>query len=56
MYMQQCESAMGLVEQITKQIPGLEEMVKIKGVGLISATGFIAEAGDISRFERPGIS
>lgn len=28
-------------------------MVKIKGVGLITAAGFIAEVGDISRFEHP---
>ena len=42
-----------MVEQLVKQIPGLDEMVKIKGVGLITAAGFIAEVGNISRFEHP---
>lgn len=53
MYMQQYERTMSLVEEIASQIPGLEEMLKIKGVGLITAAGFIAEVGDISRFEHP---
>jgi len=44
---------MNLVEQLAKQIPGLGEILKIKGVGLITAAGFIAEVGDISRFEHP---
>ncbi len=51
--MQQYERTMNMVEQLVKQIPGLDEMVKIKGVGLITAAGFIAEVGDISRFEHP---
>jgi transposase len=50
---QQYERTMNMVEQLVKQIPGLDEMVKIKGVGLITAAGFIAEVGDISRFEHP---
>lgn len=53
MYIQQYDQTMALVEQLAMQIPGLEEMVKIKGVGLITAAGFIAEVGDISRFEHP---
>jgi transposase len=53
MYMQQYETTMDLVEEFAKQIPGLEEMLKIKGVGLITAAGFIAEVGDISRFTHP---
>ena len=51
--MKQYERTMSMVEQLVKQIPGLDEMVKIKGVGLITAAGFIAEVGDISRFEHP---
>ena len=53
MYLQQYERTMNLVEQLAQQIPGLEEMLKIKGVGLITAAGFIAEIGDVSRFEHP---
>jgi transposase len=50
---QHYERTMHMVEQLVKQIPGLDEIVKIKGVGLITAAGFIAEVGDISRFEHP---
>jgi len=53
MYMQQYERTMSLIEELAKQIPGLEEMLKIKGVGLVTAVGFIAEVGNISRFEHP---
>lgn len=53
MYMQQYERIVSLVEQLAKQIPGIEEMLKIKGVGLITAAGFAAEVGDIGRFEHP---
>jgi len=53
MYMKQYERTMTLVEEIASQIPGLEEMLKLKGVGLITAAGFIAEVGDTSRFEHP---
>ena len=51
--MKHYERTMHMVEQLVKQIPGLDEIVKIKGVGLITAAGFIAEVGDISRFEHP---
>lgn len=53
MYMQQYERTMNLVEQFAKQIPGIEEMLKIIGVGLITAAGSAAEVGDASRFEHP---
>lgn len=52
-YLQQYERTMNLVEQLAQQIPGLEEMLKIKGVGLVTAAGFAAEIGDASRFEHP---
>ncbi len=54
MYIQQYEQIMGLVKQLAKQIPGLEGMVKIKGVGLITAAGSIAEVGDINGLNIPG--
>ena len=41
------------VEELTQQIPGMKELLKIKGVGLVTAAGFMAEVGDISRFEHP---
>ena len=39
------------MRQHSKQIPGMEEILKIKGIGLIMAAGFVAEVGDIKRFE-----
>lgn len=53
MKIKQYERIMALIEQLTLQIPGMEEILKIKGVGLTTAAGFIAEVGDISRFEHP---
>lgn len=51
--MRQYERVMALVEKLSKQIPGIDEILNIKGVGLIMAAGFIAEVGDIKRFEHP---
>jgi len=51
--MRQYERTMVLVEELALQVPGMEEILKIKGVGLITAAGFIAEVGDITRFEHP---
>lgn len=48
--MRQYEKTMALVEQLVLQIPGITEILKIKGVGLVMTAGFIAEVGDISRF------
>lgn len=50
---QQHERVLALVEQLVYQIPGMQEIMKIKGVGLITAAGFIAEVGDITRFDHP---
>lgn len=49
----QYEQTMALVEELACQIPGVQEILKIKGVGLIMAAGFIAEVRDITRFEHP---
>lgn len=53
MRMRQYERTMLMVEQLAYQIPGMLEILKIKGIGLVTAAGFIAEVGDISRFEHP---
>lgn len=51
--MRQYDKTMILVEQLIHQIPGIDEILKIKGVGVVMAAGFIAEVGDISRFNHP---
>lgn len=53
MRMKQYERTMALVEQLVNQIPGAQELIKIKGVGLIAVAGFLAEVGEIARFEHP---
>lgn len=51
--MRQYERTMALIEELALQVPGMEEILKIKGVGLITAAGFVAEVGDITRFAHP---
>ncbi len=41
------------LETLALLIPGIKKIIKIKGVGIITAAGFIAEAGDLSRFSHP---
>jgi transposase len=43
--MRQYEKTMKLVEELMQQVPGVSEMLKIKGVGLVMTAGFIAEVG-----------
>jgi transposase len=51
--MRHYEKTMVLVEKLVMQIPGIKEVLKIKGVGLILVAGFLAEVGDIIRFSDP---
>jgi len=51
--LKQYDRVMVFVEQLAMQIPGFKEITKIKGVGLITAAGFIAEVGEVKRFEHP---
>lgn len=41
------------MEQLVMQVPYVEKLLAIKGVGLVTITGFIAEVGDIGRFKSP---
>ncbi|HCS72731.1 MAG TPA: IS110 family transposase, partial [Clostridiales bacterium] len=41
------------MEELALQVPGVKEMLTIKGVGITTAAGFMAEVGDISRFTHP---
>ena len=51
--MRHYDKTMALAETLALQIPGMDEILKIKGVGLVTAAGFMAEVGDMSRFEHP---
>ena len=36
-----------------RKIPESEQMLAIKGIGVITVAGFLAEVGDVRRFESP---
>ncbi len=41
------------LEEKVKQVPNVEKLLAIKGVGLSTVMGFVAEVGDIGRFSDP---
>jgi len=47
------EQVMDMIEGLRGQIPMAEKLLEIKGVGIKTVSGFLAEAGDISRFDNP---
>jgi transposase len=53
MKMRQYQTTMNMVEELIYQIPGVDQLLKIKGVGMILVAGLLAEIGDISRFNHP---
>ena len=44
---------MTIVETLCSQLPEVAELLKIKGVGLVTVAGFLAEVGDMRRFDSP---
>jgi transposase len=53
MYMGQLSEIEAEMGELALQVPGVKEMLTIKGVGITTAAGFIAEVGDVSRFTHP---
>lgn len=53
LYMKQNEQLEIEIEELAFQVPGVKELVSIKGVGIMTAAGFISEVGDIKRFTHP---
>lgn len=49
----QYEAEMEELERLCQKIPESRQMLAIKGVGLITVAGFLAETGDLRRFESP---
>ncbi len=47
------QEIMTLIEEQVKQIPMAGELMKIKGIGIKTVSGFLAEVGDVSRFSSP---
>lgn len=42
----------GITEKL-KEIPYVDKLLEIKGIGLATVSGFIAEVGDVGRFDNP---
>ena len=43
----------GLIDKLMTEIPYVDKLLQIKGVGIKTVSGFIAEVGDIRRFDNP---
>ena len=53
MYSQRMEELIQTIEEKLKEIPYIDKLMEIKGIGMITICGFIAEVGDIRRFDNP---
>ena len=47
------EEVVELIDELVKEIPYVEKMLQIKGVGIKTISGLVAEIGDIRRFDNP---
>lgn len=53
MYNQRMDDLMQTIEEKLYEIPYIDKLLEIKGIGMITICGFIAEVGDIRRFDNP---
>ncbi|ADD03128.1 transposase IS116/IS110/IS902 family protein [Thermoanaerobacter italicus Ab9] len=53
LFTKQLEEVGKEIEELVMQVPGVSEMLKIKGIGINTVAGFISEVGDIERYEHP---
>ena len=52
-YAARLEELLRSIEEKLKEIPYIDKLMAIKGIGLVTVSGFIAEVGDIGRFDNP---
>ena len=52
-YSARVEELLSKLEEKLKEILYIDKWLEIKGIGLITVSGFIAEVGDIKRFDNP---
>lgn len=52
-YSRRVEELIELLTGLLEGIPYIDKLLEIKGVGLKTVSGFIAEVGDLSRFDTP---
>jgi transposase len=47
------KEVMDLIEELVHQIPMADKLLEIKGIGIRTVSGFLAEIGDLGRFSDP---
>ena len=47
------EEIMSLIENLMEKIPEAKKLLEIKGIGVKTVSGFLAEVGDVRRFANP---
>lgn len=52
-YASRLEELLRKMEEKLREIPYVDKLMEIKGIGLVTVSGFIAEVGDIRRFDNP---
>ena len=52
-YTSRLEELLRSIEGKLREIPYVDKLMEIKGIGLATVSGFIAEVGDIGRFDNP---
>ena len=52
-YVSRLDELLVNIEEKLKEIPYVDKLMEIKGIGLVTVSGFIAEVGDIGRFDNP---
>lgn len=52
-YVSRREELLQSLEKQLKDIPYIDKLIAIKGIGLVTVSGFMAEVGDIRRFNNP---
>ena len=52
-YASRMEELLRRIEEKLKEIPYIDNLLAVKGIGMVTVSGFIAEVGDIGRFDDP---
>ena len=53
MYTEREAGLMELIEEKIKEVPYVDKLLEIRGIGMKTVIGFVAEVGDIRRFDNP---
>ncbi|QQE77841.1 IS110 family transposase [Alicyclobacillus sp. SO9] len=53
LYQKQLDQLLSEVEQLLSEIPGAQNMLSVPGVGLVTVAGFLAEVGELTRYDNP---